>query len=117
MNAHLDRALHRFILTAAALCALVVLGQPIETPESTRSLPALLSQLERLPLAGDLLSPLTPGSEDAACDAAKVAASAATDAEAKVAAEALLRSAVRMRWLLTSPHASARGCVAPGCTG
>lgn len=116
MNAQLERALHRLVLTTAALCALIVLGQPIETPEGPRSLSALLSQLERLPLAGDLLSPATQAAFAAECDAAKVAASAA-EAEAELAAAALLRSAVRMRWLLTSPHASARGCVGSGCTG
>lgn len=112
MSTLLARAFTRLTFTACTLIVLAAIGQPI----ASANLASLnvLGKIDSLPLAAELLRVAGEESADnAACDVEPINAKAANEA----AAAALARSALRMRWLLTSPSASNRGCAASGCTG
>ncbi len=110
----LRRALTQLALLSCALLVLAAVGQPPPTPTLSQAPAVVTVALQRVPLTVERLRGTAfelPVQAD--CDASDVSAKAVSDA----AAQALARSALRMRWLLTSPHASGRGCAAPGCTG
>jgi len=110
-----QRGLARLGCALGAFALLAVLGQPVPRVElpSLRSAPAhAMGLVSTLPpsvvrLASDLV-------EDAVCSSTDGDASSPT--ERAVQAEATARSALRMRWLLTSPSAG-RGCGSVGCAG
>lgn len=117
MNAFLRRAASRLLLTLGALAALTVIGQPIDAPTPESALPSAISRLERLPVAATELFQAQAAEVADDCPLQQNAAVAAENARAAAAA-AVIRSAVRMRWLLTAPHATSRtGCIEPDCTG
>ncbi len=112
MSTLLARALTRLTMTACALTVLAALGQPIPSGGERAQTTSVLTTLEQLPLASGLIRSLNAQLTDApACEADS--AEELTDA----AADRLARSALRMRWLLTSPSASGRGCGLMGCAG
>ncbi len=112
MSTLLGRALTRLTFTACSLVVLAAIGQPIESPALAPT--RVLAKLDGLPLAAKFLKVVGDETADnAACDVEPIDSKAVNEA----AAAALARSALRMRWLLTSPSASNRGCVASGCTG
>jgi len=112
MSTLLGRAVTRLTLTAGTLVVLAALGQPIASPTSASA--HVLTKIDGLPLAAEFMKVVGDETADnAACDVEPIDAKAVNEA----AAAALARSALRMRWLLTSPSASNRGCVASGCTG
>lgn len=114
MSRSLRRALKPFAISGAALALLVALGQPLgQSNFPAPSARSLLSQLEQLPAAMAL------GSADAAlaametCDASAVLAD-----EARIREKAkLVKTALRMRWMITSFGGGSRSCSSPDCTG
>jgi len=112
MSTLLVRTLTRLTFTACALLVLAAFGQPIESPKLAPA--RVLAEIDGVPLAARFLKVVgDETAENAACDVEPINTKAVDEA----AAAALARSALRMRWLLTSPSASNRGCVASGCTG
>jgi len=115
MSRTLGRALTRLSLGACALVVLAAIGQPLPSPTLAQSPAEVLTALERMPLTARLFGKdAEKSAADAACEAESATAAAAVS---DAAAQALARSALRMRWLLTSPSASGRSCGAAGCTG
>lgn len=111
MSRSLRKALKPFAITGAALALLVALGQPLEDTPSTRS---LLGKLEHLPVMLALNSTEVALQAMQTCDAATVLAD-----EDRVRERAeLVKTALRMRWMITSFGGGSRGnCTAPDCTG
>ncbi|MGQ0799713.1 MAG: hypothetical protein ACT4NL_06335 [Pseudomarimonas sp.] len=110
MSTLLARTLTRLTLTACAMVVLAAVGQPIERKSLTPT--HALAAIDGLPSVPEFLkSESDATAAKVACDVEPVTTKAVNDAAA------LARSALRMRWLLTSPSASNRGCAESGCAG
>ena len=116
MSSLLGRAATRLTFTACTLIVLAAVGQPIASPTLAHA--HVIAKIDSLPFAAKFLKVAGDETTDnAACAVEPILEPIKAEAMNEAAAAALARSALRMRWLLTSPSASNRGCVANGCTG